>query len=62
MIVSVTCPLCGQESIIQVNPKGYYNWRHGVCIQEALPELSSVQRELLISGICPMCWDKMCNG
>ena len=33
--------------------------QRGELIQEALPELSADQRELLISGTCPKCWDEL---
>ena len=31
----------------------------GVCIQDAVPDLSRGWREMFISGICPDCWEKM---
>jgi len=40
-----------------VNKKGYARWKTGeVLIQDALPELSIHDRELLISGTCEHCW------
>ena len=31
----------------------------GENIQIAFPDLTADQREILISGICPECWDKI---
>jgi hypothetical protein len=40
--------------------KRYQNWlRYGTLIQEALPELSKDQREILMSGIGQQEWDRL---
>jgi len=60
--VKCICPSCRQESIVKVNDKDYENWRNGELIQRSFPYLSPDERELLITGICPECWDKMFKG
>jgi len=57
--VAVECPLCGCVNFIKVPVEGYLEWQRGGFIQHALPELSAEEREMLISGICPDCWDNM---
>jgi len=57
--ISVICVFCGIESTIEVDDYGYYRWLEGVHIQDALPQLTSDQRELLISHTCGKCYDKM---
>jgi hypothetical protein len=42
-----------------VPEEGFHNWQGGELIQNALPELTADERELLISGTCPSCWDRM---
>lgn len=59
--ILTTCPFCGKETTLTVSLDGYMAWREGELIQRALPELSSNEREMLISGICPECWEK-CFG
>lgn len=54
-----TCRMCGKHRTMEVSEKGYYLWYHGALIQDALPELSLDDRELLISGICSECYDKV---
>lgn len=31
-------------------------WRKGDLIQNALPYLTEDEREIMISGMCPICW------
>lgn len=62
MIVAIVtrCPSCGKKSEIPVRPEQLAAWLRpgGPLVQDAFPELSADDRELLISGLCPPCWDK----
>lgn len=54
------CPMCGDTIQIEVPSDGFTAWKClGVPIQVAMPSLTVDQRERLISGTCPVCWDKM---
>ena len=53
------CPFCGKTAIITVATSDFIVWQGGMLIQNAFPYLSDNERESLISGICPSCWDKM---
>lgn len=56
--IRTTCPLCGKVNYVEVSAIGFMRWQEeGVNIQNALPELSDNEREMLITGICPNCWD-----
>lgn len=57
--VATTCPMCGDTAILSLPEAGYEAWQNGAMIQNALPDLDADDRERLISGICPSCWDKM---
>lgn len=59
MVVHKTCKMCGTSHFIQMTIKGYLAWTRGAMIQDAMPELTPDQRELLISGICSTCYDKI---
>jgi hypothetical protein len=59
--ITTMCPECGQTTVLNVSVTGYDNWRNGMVIQKALPELSSDIREMLITGICGECWNNMFN-
>ena len=56
-IVTV-CPFCGHGNEVEVNEMDYWDWQDGMLAQEAFPYLSPEEREMLISGICPTCWEK----
>lgn len=53
------CPLCGTEWNVPVPASEYAAWKSGVLIQDALQSVPAEQREMLITGICPECWDKV---
>ena len=55
----VPCAYCLDVHTLECDTIGVDAWQNGELIQNALPELSADQRELLISGTCGKCWDKM---
>lgn len=62
--IYVTCSICGEIIELQVYKKDALeymspNRRH---VQEIFPYLSTPARELLISHICPRCWDYIFGG
>ena len=54
--IFVKCPHCHDFSEVVAPLEGFRRWQAGQFIQDALPELSCDDREILISGICPDCW------
>lgn len=59
MIIDTICSRCRREAQLEVSDAGYQAWVNGTLIQNALPELSEDDREILISGICGPCFDDM---
>ena len=59
MLVKTTCPLCHCDTYLQVDAEEYALWQAGELIQVAMPDLTADEREMLISGICPECWDSL---
>ena len=55
--IDTFCPICGETSAIEVAVSQYLDWQMGTLIQHAFPQLTADQREQLITGICPQCWD-----
>jgi len=51
------CIVCGKDSILQVPENGFRAWQRGELIQIALPELSVDEREMMLNGTHPDCWD-----
>lgn len=60
-VVTPVCMFCGEAGSISVPQAGLIAWKSGALIQEALPELSAPEREMLKSGIHSSCWDTMFN-
>ena len=59
MEVTRKCLVCRKVKVIEVSAKGYSNWKHGMPIQQALPEVNADDRELLMTEICGACYDKL---
>jgi hypothetical protein len=57
--VKVKCRYCGSVEHISMSMHGYDKWKGGEMIQDALPDLSPEQREMLISQTCANCWDSL---
>jgi hypothetical protein len=57
--ISVPCHECQKVHKLTVKAKDYRDWFEGKHAQDAFPYLFAAQRELLISKICPECFDKM---
>lgn len=62
VIVGRPCPFCGKVHEVTVSEADYAAWQGGELAQNAFPYLSADEREILISGICPTCWDNMFSG
>ena len=59
-VINTTCPFCGKTTPVQIRRVADYDtWQNGTLAQDAFPYLSADEREMLISGICPTCWDNM---
>lgn len=53
------CGNCGKFYQLWVEGTEFISWSKGALIQVALPTVSISDREFLISGTCPTCWDKL---
>lgn len=53
------CPMCGKQSVLEVYPSHLKAWQDGELIQNALPELNANEREMLKTGFCKKCCDKI---
>ena len=61
MILKKKCGRCKQIVEIVCKIEDFRAWKNGELIQRAMPYLTADQRELLISGVCGKCFDKMCG-
>lgn len=61
MKVSMTCPLSGQTSVMElpITPEQLRRWEQGEFVQDVFPHLTADQREFLMTGITPEEWAAM---
>lgn len=57
--VPVECSCCGRAVILPLTAEGIQKRVEGGLIQDCFPCLDRGLREMLVSGTCPVCWDKM---
>jgi hypothetical protein len=59
-VLTIDCHNCHKSHQVKVNMEAYNQWKDGeALIQDALPELSAAERELLMSQTCGSCWDQL---
>ena len=56
------CKICRKVFTVEISEEAYEMWMNGVNIQDAAPEMSADDRELLISGFCGKCYDSLFEG
>lgn len=55
--LEVICPHCKQPKQLTVVKSEFAAWlATDKLIQQAMPSINADDRELLITGICPLCW------
>lgn len=59
MLFKRDCVNCAETISFEVEQAGFDKWKAGELIQRALPTLDVDKREMMISGICKCCWDRM---
>ncbi len=59
MKINAQCRMCGAEEELEVSEAQLQAWQDGALIQKAMPHLTKDQRELLITGTCGTCFDRM---
>jgi len=64
--VETRCDICKRGEVIPVPAAGYRAWRAGrerggpgPHLQDALAEVHAAQREQLLTGLCPVCWEDL---
>ena len=53
------CVKCGDVHILTLPADGYRQFQAGIGIQFAMPDVSEDDREMLLSGVCPDCWEEL---
>jgi len=58
IFINITCT-CGEMVTLNVHRTDYDRWTGGENIQTVFPLFRPDIREMMISGTCQKCWDKM---
>lgn len=61
MEIKKMCPFCGHESTLYVKDSQYNNYMRGMNIARAFDDIDAFGRELIISGVCFDCQEKVFN-
>ena len=59
LTVNCKCNGCKVSESYLVDQNLFDDWSKGAMVQDVFPELTPGQREMLISGTCSECWNKM---
>jgi hypothetical protein len=57
--VARTCVWCEERWVLSLPDKEYFAWVGGALAQDVWPDLAPAEREAIISGTHPECWDKL---
>lgn len=59
-LVDTKCPHCNKITVLEMTDEQYDEYCLGrKYIQDIFPDWSPGKREMLITGICPDCWNKI---
>lgn len=53
------CPFCGRVQLKMFDSDAYRKWQAGAKVQDCFPDRTADDREFLVTGICPECWDRL---
>jgi hypothetical protein len=56
------CCVCNEYEVWSLDRDLVDRWQGGENIQKVFPDMSASEREILITGIHPACWDKLFPG
>ena len=62
LIITRNCPFCHTPQTKEFDEVQYRKYEAGARIQDAMPYVSADDREFVITGICPKCWNSTFNG
>ena len=59
LVKTKVCTVCGEYEVWSLDRQAVTKWQEGEYIQNAFPDMSAGDREILISGTHPACWSKL---
>ena len=62
-MIKIKCELCDQDIPVAITEGEFVDWtlNHKTLpvVQDHFPQLSAEDREMLVSGVCGKCWDRL---
>lgn len=55
MTLLCTCPFCGKHFELRVPYDQYLEYRGGAKVQDAFPDFTPIEREMVMTGMCLEC-------
>lgn len=59
VVVNTICPECGRRHYLGMTVDDFRDYAADCLVDEVFPDEPTDVRELLITGTCPECWDKL---
>lgn len=59
VVINTTCPECGKQHYLGMTVDDFRDYAVDCLVDKVFPDESADVRELLITGTCPECWDKL---
>ena len=59
MDIRIKCVSCGKTFTLEVEKENWEKYTRGSMLQDALPELTADERELIINQLCGTCFNKI---
>lgn len=61
MKITRTCPITGKKNTLEIPvlESQIEMWREGMLIQDAMPNLTSDEREFIMTGLLPHVWNTL---
>lgn len=57
LVRTPVCVVCNNYELISLDREAVVKWEAGGLIQECFPSMSAAEREVLITGTHPACWN-----
>jgi len=59
VIKTKPCTVCNEYEVWSLDREAVTRWQEGENIQSAFPDMKAEDREILISGTHPACWNEL---
>lgn len=59
VVINTTCPECGKQHFLGMTVNDFRAYAAELLVDEVFPDESADVRELLITGVCQECLDKL---